>query len=221
MTKPLQILIVSIACGLFAPINIVYSNAIETQFDWKENRKAKTRTDVATYISKVKSSNAKAFRAVVYFPYSIEQIMDVMHDVPRIKKWAYNCKVAKRPYANKPKQTYLVFKGSWPVKDRDVITTYTETKNTQGMVHIHIQNVKNAYPLQKKRVRIPALDNHWYLTPNKDGGTDIEFVTFVDVGGGVPKWLANMVAKDAPYDTLHNLRKELDTSFKKPIASVQ
>lgn len=184
-------------------------NQAETEFDWQENRSAKNRNEIATYISKVQNSNAKAFRAVAYFPYTIEEIKSTMHDVPAIKEWAYNCRYSVRPYKSKPKQTYMIFKGVWPVKDRDVITTYEETTAANGTVHIHIKDVKNGYPQQERYVRIPILDNHWYLTPQQDGGTKVEFITFVDIGGGVPKWLANMVAKDAPYQTVGGLREHI------------
>lgn len=209
-------LLLSFTILLLTSLNLS-ANSDVLSYEWKQNRKAKTRTDVATFISKVPNSNAKAFRALVYYPYSTTQVTKLIHSVPLIPLWAYNCKLAERPYADNPESTYLVFKGKWPAKDRDVLTSYKESYDAVKKIkHMHIVNINGVHPEQKKRVRIPKLDNHWFFTAAEDGGTHVEFITFVDIGGGVPKWLANMVAKDAPYDTLNNLGKLLKSTYGAP-----
>ena len=59
-------------------------------------------------------------------------------------------------------------------------------------------------------MRIPALDNRFVVTPLADGWTRVEFRTFVDPGGKVPVWLANLVATKAPLVTLEGLQAQLE-----------
>ena len=59
-------------------------------------------------------------------------------------------------------------------------------------------------------MRIPALDNQFVLTPMEDGWIRVQFETFVDPGGSVPVWLANLVATRAPYETLEGLKEQLE-----------
>ena len=58
-------------------------------------------------------------------------------------------------------------------------------------------------------MRIPALDNQFVITPLADGWVRVKFETFVDPGGNVPVWLANLVSTRAPLVTLEGLKEQL------------
>ena len=102
------------------------------------------------------------------------------------------------------------FKGIWPVSDRDVVlaNTLSQEEDT-GSVTLHSVNAEGYLGKQDGFVRIPALDNQFVLTPMGDGWVRVQFETFVDPGGSVPVWLANLVATRAPYETLEGLKEQL------------
>lgn len=103
------------------------------------------------------------------------------------------------------------FNGIWPVSDRDVVLANTLSQNEDtGSITLHSVNADGVLEKQDGFVRIPALDNQFVITPMEDGWVRVQFETFVDPGGSVPVWLANLVATKAPLETLQGLKVQLE-----------
>jgi len=59
-------------------------------------------------------------------------------------------------------------------------------------------------------VRVAEFNNLFEITPLSANETKIRFTTFIDLSGSIPDWIANLVSKDAPKDTLRSFKKMLD-----------
>ncbi|EDY86050.1 conserved hypothetical protein [gamma proteobacterium HTCC5015] len=187
------------------------ASAEARQYDWTLEDRGETREAVTRYSSDVDGQAIDAFRGVAEVPYSMPAVLAAILDTDGFRDWIFGFKtVEKRPIADEPTSLYLAFHATWPAKDRDVVVVGDMDIDVfSGVVQIHSRHAPEA-PERSGHVRIEELDNRWILTPLDNGWTRIDFRTFVDIGGWVPGWLANMVATDTPYQTLEGLRKRLD-----------
>lgn len=180
------------------------SNNIES--NWEKVRHANERSEVATWVRPVPGNPLKAFKGEVEVPHSMLTVLAVLGDVERFPQWVYQCNHARLMPEFGHDISYLHIAGLWPVKDRDIVarTEIVQDPDTLA-IDLHTVTVENLYPKQKNTVRLPALDNRFILTPLNDGWTRITFETFVNPGGSIPAWLANLVAIRAPLDTLEGM----------------
>lgn len=205
MTRYRLLSLISLLMALLVP-----PMASAADMDWQPMHQPDKRTEVKTWVRDVKNSPVKAFRGEVEVPQDMVAVMDVLTDVAHFKDWIFHCQSAKRVSSQDQDRIYMRFDGIWPVSDRDVLFANTMSQNPDtGAITLHSQNIKGEYPEQDGYVRVPDLDNHFVVTPLPDGWTRVEFRTFIDPGGYVPVWLANMISTKAPLDTLAGLRERV------------
>lgn len=182
------------------------------EFNWKAKRSPQKVGEVSTFVSAVDGHAVKAFKGIVQVPYSVQQVTSLLKDHPQLPQWIYQSRLVIENIIPNDPSFYIVFNGIWPASDRDVVMDYRYVEDeTSGGMRLHAWNNPGVYPKHPKRVRIPILDNTWHIFPSSSGWTEVHFETFVDIGGHVPKWIANIIANDAPRRTLRGMRKMLDT----------
>lgn len=183
----------------------------EPESEWQLVREAKERGEVATWIRPIKGHTLKAFKGEVEVPHSMLTVFAVLADVQRYPEWVFQCNQARLMPEYGYDIAYVHIKGIWPVSDRDAVTRSTIVQDEKtGAITVHTRERHGLYPPQEDTVRIPVLDNKFILTPLPDGWTRITFDTFVDPGGSIPAWLANLVAVRAPRDTLESMAELMD-----------
>ena len=62
-------------------------------------------------------------------------------------------------------------------------------------------------------VRIPYLDGFWLLEKIDDNKTKVTYQVHADPGGTIPAWLANATAVNNPYETLRNMRVNIEIAI--------
>ena len=170
---------------------------------WELAQQAEQRDQVSTWTRKVDGFTLKAFKGQIEVPYSMLVVMAVIADVERFPEWVFQCDYARLMSEIDNNVAYVHIKGIWPVSDRDVVTETIATQNPDTLaITLKTEATGGLYPPQEGKVRIPALDNVFLLEPLENGWTRLTFDTFVDPGGFIPGWLANLVAIRAPRDTL-------------------
>lgn len=188
---------------------VVTSAAADPQ--WTPTREAAERDQVATWTRKVEDSPVKAFRGVVEVPHGPVPVLAAITAVDTFPEWIFQVQASEAVEGTGGRRTYMRFNGIWPVSDRDVVLDNSVSQGaTTGAITLRSRNAEGARPPSDDYVRIPALDNRFVITPLDGGWTRVEFRTFVDPGGKVPVWLANMVATKAPLETLEGLKEQLE-----------
>gem|GEM_PF-355291 len=162
---------------------------------WQPNREADARDQVSTWTRDVPDSPVKAFRGVVEVPHGPVPVLAAITAVDTFPEWIFQVQASEAVPDTGGERTYMRFNGIWPVSDRDVVLDNSVSQAPEsGAVTLHSVNAEGARPPSDGYVRIPALNNRFVVTPLADGWTRVEFRTFVDPGGKVPVWLANLVA---------------------------
>ena len=177
--------------------------------DWELNHEGSQRGDVTTYVREVSDSPVKAFKGVVELQASATSVLAVITAVDTFPEWIFQSQGAERLSITEKERIHMRFNGIWPVADRDVVLANTLTQTADGEIHLHSENTEGFKDKQQGFVRIPALDNQFVITPLADGWVRVKFETFVDPGGNVPVWLANLVSTRAPLVTLEGLKEQL------------
>ena len=177
--------------------------------DWQLNHRGDGPGQVTTYVREVSNSPVKAFRGEVRVQASMVSVLAVLTAVDTFPQWIFQSQSARRLASDGQEKIYMRFNGIWPVSDRDVVIGNTFSQDTKGVITLHSTNLANQVKKNSNCVRIPDLDNRFVLTPLAGGGVKVRFETFVDPGGRVPVWLANLVATRAPLDTLRGLKAQL------------
>lgn len=199
---------------------LLHSNVHANEFNWQAKRKPPRPEQVSTFVSQVDGYAVKAFKGTVQMPYSVTQITNLLKDHQRLPEWIYQNKLVIEDIIPGETAFYMGFNGIWPASDRDVVMDYRYTHDPQsGGTRLSVWNKDSAYPLHPKRVRIPLIDNRWHVFPVREGWSEVQFETFIDIGGSVPKWIANIVANDAPRRTLKGMRKMLDSGDYGPMGT--
>ncbi|MEE3321613.1 MAG: hypothetical protein VX258_13055 [Pseudomonadota bacterium] len=177
---------------------------------WDTTRVGEARGEVSTYARKVDGSPVKAFKGEVELKASMTSVLAVITAVDTFPEWIFQNQSAERLTSDHKERILMAFNGIWPVSDRDVVLANTLSQDDASKtITLHSVNAEGFADKRDGFVRIPALDNQFTLTPLDDGWVRVKFETFVDPGGSVPVWLANLVATRAPYETLEGIKVQL------------
>lgn len=198
--------------ALFLALMMVASPvwALDDAGNWETTREGDRRGEVSTYAMKVDDSPVKAFKGVVELQASMTSVLAVITAVDTFPDWIFQNQSAERLTSEHQERILMAFSGIWPVSDRDVVLANTLSQDADSrVITLHSVNAAGFADKRDGFVRIPALDNQFTIAPLDDGWVRVKFETFVDPGGSVPVWLANLVATKAPLVTLEGIRDQL------------
>lgn len=169
---------------------------------------------ITVYRREVPGRDVYAFRGDMVMNASIMEIIDVMQDVSKHTQWMYKCtesRILKR-ISEERAIGYTRVDAPWPLWDRDaVIDTKVKFNEDRSKVRMDFHGIdgRDLRKVPKKVIRMPRLDGFYEMHEFKPGKTRIRYQAISDIGGSVPKWMANLAAKDLPHTTLSRLRERV------------
>jgi len=184
-----------------------FSNA---QGEWKT---ALEKDAIRVYTREMADSKFKEYKGETLVKTTLSCLVSLLDDAPYQKNWMYDITEAKRlKTINKTEgYNYFVQTAPWPVTDRDVIIKYTLTQDKKTKaVTIELKGVKDYIAEKQDKVRIPSLKGKWEFIPLGNGIIKVVYQVHSETGGYVPASIANAVCVDIPYNTLKNLKKEIE-----------
>jgi hypothetical protein len=154
------------------------------------------------------------FRGVTTIKAGIEEIVNVMLDVPHHTDWMWQCDESRqvRVLGENHGLLYNRINAPWPVWDRDVVVdvAWRYTPNKEALT-FRFRNVQDpAEPPQDGIVRLPQLEGFYRLWVEKPGETNVLYQVEVDIAGNVPDFMARRYARKLPYKTLEALRDRVE-----------
>lgn len=150
------------------------------------------------------------FRGETVVPAPAERIVEVLKQVERHTQWMHRCTASEviQRFSEERVVIYNRTDAPWPVWDRDAILDTNFTYASDG--RLITLSFKSTDPTRRsvpdKVVRMPRLEGSyrmWKLGPDR---TKVVYQVEADIGGSVPKFVAERVARDMPYETLSRLR---------------
>lgn len=168
----------------------------------------------------------RSFKAeATVFDVSPAAILRMLLDFDNYDKWYWQ--VAKSQLLRKVSPTeyyvYLVHRAPFGLPDRDVILHATVEPQSPGHPHamLTVKADRDYLPLRPPFIRMRAEDMTFRFTPLPGNGIRIDAEGYVDPGGSVPGWAANMVQHSAPYSValgaLRMVRKDEYLNSRAPL----
>jgi hypothetical protein len=163
----------------------------------------------------VPGSKLKEFQGRGVIDAPIGRVLAVIRDANRRAEWMPACAdshVVDEDLAARTQVAYHRTKAPWPVSDRDSVNrAEMRVEPDKHRVYLPFQAVNlEKVPPVKGVVRMPFMRGHWILTPVEGGrATEAEYQVWANPGGILPEWLANIVSKTLPRDTIAGLRKQV------------
>lgn len=170
---------------------------------------------IKTWKQEIPGQELPGFRGETTISAPLAAIRAVVDDTAHHTEWMHNC-VESRIVKKTDEDhvfTYNRTGAPWPVWDRDVVLEIKAEISEGGKVvtrSFESTDPKLA-PLPKKVVRMPRLSGFYRLKELGPNKTLVTYQVVADVGGSIPRWLADRLAKDMPYKTLSALRKRMKT----------
>jgi ribosome-associated toxin RatA of RatAB toxin-antitoxin module len=203
MTKNVTI---TLLFTIFVNINLL------AQKDWE---KSIEKNGITVYLRDSDKTPFKEVLATIVIDAKLSSIVYLIRDISNHENWVYANKKTKilKDIDDFNWIAYNISEAPWPVTDREVITKNSIVQNNDLSVKIQLKCYSNFLPENDDYVRIKYLDSYWQLTPLEKNKTSVKLKITLNLGGGIPAWVVNMVIDNAPYETMNGFREQL----KKPL----
>lgn len=188
---------------------IVISAVSASEKNWKLK---KNSNGIKVYTRNVKNIDLDEFRGIGVIDASINNLINIIRDVPNHPNWAANCKKAtliKKNEKNTKRTIYNVTSLPWPLQDRDVVVEVIENNISNSKTILNFKALlKTSIRKNDDYVRITNMIGQWILTSISGEQTLVEYKIKCDPGGSIPKSIANYSSVNIPYNTILGLKNE-------------
>ena len=170
----------------------------------------KDKDGIKASVREVEGSKILEYKGEVVLETEVDEAIELFEDDNKTVDWFHGCAVSKSLEEISPDEEvfYTVISMPWPVSDRDMVFLRVRAKDAEsGAVEYKNSAKPDAYPEQKKKVRMPYLKETWRFTPLEDGRTAMVYQSHSEVGGSIPAWLVNKLAVNTPYESLSDFRE--------------
>ena len=157
-----------------------------------------------------------SFRGVTEIDAPLPHVLAVLSDTTRHTEWRSRCMESR--VLDRPGETSVLLysrnRGAWPIADRDVVVLAEQVVEAGGeRVRIAMTSVDSRLaPPPRGAVRMPLLEGVYQLEALGPRRTRVDYQMRVDVGGRIPRFVANYATQDMPIATLSGLRRQVGST---------
>ena len=138
----------------------------------------------------------------------------VIRNVDRLCEWRANCVASRVLQLHTPTKATSYYRVDSPVpfvQDRDtVFDAWLEVDAANKRIVARFRQTKHDKdPAPEGVVRMPVLTGQWLIEPRPDGTSNVVYELVADVGGSIPRWIANWASRRLPFKAIAGLRKQV------------
>ena len=169
----------------------------------------KDQDSIKVYTCHTDTSRYKSIVAEFDLHSTLDQLGQVILDIPGYTRWQYNTIEAKPiKIISGSEQIYrTVIAAPWPVTNRDMVVNIKikYDQSNHGMM-ITTESKAGIIPVAEGFVRVPSSRGIWTVRQKNKNQLHVRFTMQIDPGGIVPAWIVNWVCAQAPYQSFKNLK---------------
>ena len=168
----------------------------------------KETDEMSVHVREDDSNNLKEVKIVSAIKCPMNELVMALEDVESHKDWVKSTIDSKLIEKQGPANFhyYISTDMPYPVKDRDVVISYSRTQDAVTKVVTNTyENIDGKMDKQKKFVRVPFFRAGYTLTPDENGTIGLTYTFKIDAGGSIPQWIVNMAVTKGPVDTIESL----------------
>lgn len=166
---------------------------------------------IRTYTKLEDDKKIRSFKVEGLLKAKAETLMRVMLDFGNYRDWYWEVLESRLIRQVSPTEyyLYLVHRAPYGLPNRDVILhAVIEPQTTdKPYVDVVVNAAPDILPGQNGLVRMPAENMTIRFTPLANNIIKIEAEGFIDPGGKVPAWDANLIQRNAPYAVTLGLQR--------------
>lgn len=178
-----------------------------TELNWEEK---KNKNGIVAYTAVVDTSANLAFKGeTVMKGVSLNQMIEIMRDVPGMAKWLHTCYEPRILREEDNLSRIVHMKNSTPtvlVSDRDLVLRQQVIRTSPTSARLELNGLPKEMPETKGFVRIPYFKGEWAFDET-DAGLKVTYSGVIDPGGALPAFVTNALVVDTPYESLKKLRE--------------
>ena len=196
-----KILVILILCLIFS------FSFVTAEENWVLE---KDKNDIKCYTRVVKGSVFKEYKAVVTVDSTYSGLLALFDDVKNYPQWMELCikgEVLKRktPFEY---YSYTINDPPWPITNREAVVLNKTVQNPKtGYITVKFRSVKGM-KRDPDLIRVDLVDGYWKLM-KKGKKVEVVYKVHSEPGGSLPSGLVNAFIISQPYNTLLNLKKEV------------
>ncbi|MBU2490201.1 MAG: START domain-containing protein [Proteobacteria bacterium] len=169
------------------------------------------KNGIKAYQRSIEGTSIHEIRAVTVVDATLENIGEVLRDVPANNQWLPYCEEAHtiEMRDRNDQDLYVLLDLPWPVSNRDlVVSSKAHYDLDRARAIVDIQDVcRSEAPPVDGNVRIPSFSGVYVFEYISRQRTGIIYTYRVDMGGYIPAKVLNFLGKFTLYDTFTGLRK--------------
>tara|TARA_R110002124_G_scaffold74335_1_gene199526 strand:+ start:958 stop:1617 length:660 start_codon:yes stop_codon:yes gene_type:complete len=186
---------------------LMFSPVLSAEENWQLKLE---RDGIQVYTRDVLDSKFDAVKtSTVIDDIRLNAIVALLNDIPAAEQWTVRCEDAYvyRRISATESITYnrsnlpLLYKDRWALWHS---LWQQDNESLQATLKSKITNTNFDTP--QNGVRISEGHVEWQLTPQESGGIRVTYSGHVEPGGSLPGWIANMLIKKAPLESMINFR---------------
>ncbi|MCE7060877.1 START domain-containing protein [Dyadobacter sp. CY343] len=173
---------------------------------------ATEKDGVKVYSKTVPDSRIKALKAEYVMEATVEEILDLLVDIPATTKWMCHAKacVLLKKISEQELYYYTEVSLPWPLDNRDFVTHLKITQDpVTKIVTVNSPAVAGEVAPKKGLVRVNHSQSVWKIVPAGERKVKLEYTLRTDPGGLIPAHVVNHFARQAPVETFLNMQGEI------------
>ena len=183
--------------------------SVEAQ-QWKF---VKEKDNIRIYTCKENGKTFNSFKAVTKIKAPAEKIFALLEDVNNTDWWDKSLSQIKvlRYVKNKLAQYYLVYDLPWPVIDRDICVSVSDSIDyNTGIYKLKATPLTGIIAEQKDKIRIKDYYQTWTVKSIGKNLSLVDLEGYVDPAGSIPDWVFNMVIFNIPINSIEGVKHQME-----------
>lgn len=196
-----KILAILILCLIFL------SGSVKANGNWVLE---KDKNGIKCFTREVEGSAFKEYKAETTIESTYSGLLALFDDLKNYPAWLDTCikgEVLKRKSALEY-YSYTVSDPPWPISNREAVVLNSTVQDPKtGYITVKFKSVKGM-KRDPDLIRVDLIDGYWKLI-KKGNRVKVIYKVHCEPGGSIPSGLVNAFIVTQPYNTLLNLKKEV------------
>jgi len=157
-------------------------------------------------------SSFKDIRVELDVPGNIEQLANILMDIPGYTKWAYATKesVLIKDLGSGKLIYYSEVEVPWPATNRYYYAQLELRKNPADRSMLLVSaNLPKYTPVPKDLIKVPYSRGEWKVTTISKKTIHIDYILQLNPGGSLPAWVLNLFSTKGPMETFENVKHKM------------
>ncbi len=207
-------LLLTLTLGLAHAAEEVDSKKIQVDSDGWYVVKHDKRRDIKSWARQEDEKRLRSFKVSGTLEGKADDLVRVLLDFESYKQWFWSVRETKLLKQVSPTEYYvhMVHRAPYPVTDRDTVlhAKIKPQSKKDPRVVLTVSAVPDYLPPQAGLVRMAAEEFTVVFLPQPGNKIDIQVDGYIDPGGRVPAWAANLVQRAAPYHTVRGMHRMME-----------